>query len=116
HVAAINIADADSGNIPRLWIAQFEKMTPQHRGTYDVHKDHPVRIGPFTFNQTQGRYSFAAAIAAKPGLEADQTRDFLARHGINVDRDLAVARFETLTDPSHRAEPIVFSCEDLPRK
>ena len=114
HAERIMFANADAaGNVRRLWIAQFEKMTPQHRGAYDVHNDHPVVIGPFTFNQSQGRYSFAAAIAAKPGLEADQTRAFLARHGMKIEGDLAVARFETLTDPSRRAELIIFYWEDL---
>jgi pimeloyl-ACP methyl ester carboxylesterase len=108
HAERIIYGTADAaGNVQRLWIAQFEKMLPGHRGEYEAHGD------PLAFSQSQGRYSFAAAIASKPGLEADQTRDFLARRGFKVDGDLAVARFETLTDQSHRAELIVFYWEPL---
>ncbi|HKR66060.1 MAG TPA: alpha/beta fold hydrolase, partial [Thermoanaerobaculia bacterium] len=114
HAERVIFATADAnGNVQRLWIAQFEKMLPQHRGAYDAHDDHQVTIGDLTFNQAQGRYSFPAAVAAKPGLEADQTRAFLAQHNIRIDADLAIARFETLTDATRRAELIVFYWEPL---
>ena len=97
-----------------MLIAQFEAMLPAHHGAYDTPKNaRIIRIGPLDFQQVAGKYSFASAIAAKPGGEAERTRDFLASKGLKVDRDLMVARFEAHTDPGRRSELIVFYWEDI---
>ncbi|HKS25728.1 MAG TPA: alpha/beta fold hydrolase [Thermoanaerobaculia bacterium] len=107
-------AEADAaGNVRRMLVAQFEAMLTQHRGAYDVPKNAKfVPIGPLQFQQVAGKYNFAAAIAAKPGAEAERTREFLLSKGLRVDRDLMVARFEAHTDPDHRSELIIFYWED----
>ena len=102
-----------SGNVRRMLIAQFEEMLPSHRGVYDVPKNTKfVRIGPFDFQQVSGQYNFAAAVAAKPGAEAERTRDFLLSKGLKVDRNLTVARFEAHTDLAQRSELIIFYWEE----
>ena len=114
HADRIIFADADAtGSVRRLWIAQFERMLPQHVGAYDSKRNNPIQIGPLTFDQAVGRYSFAASIASKPGGEAEKTKQFLLERSMHVDADLLVARFETLTDPKNRSELIVFYWEPL---
>lgn len=105
-------AEADAGgNVRRLFVAQFESMLPTHQGSYDELKGPTVRIGPYDFLQQTGRYSFAASIKAKPGLEAERTRDALLEHGLRLPEDLTVARFETRTDAARRSELILFYWE-----
>jgi pimeloyl-ACP methyl ester carboxylesterase len=114
HANRYIFAKADaSGKVQRLAVIQFEKMLPQHRGTYDARSENPRRIGPLTFDQATGIYNFAASIAAKPGLEAERTRDFLASKGMKVDTDLLLARFETLPVTDHRSELLLFYWQDL---
>jgi len=115
HAERIVFADADSsGTIRRLWIAQFEAFLPQHPGSYDVPAGGDrARLGPYEFRQVAGAYSFAAAIAAKPGHEAERTRDFLLAKGLHVGDSLMVARFEARTDRERRHELILFYWEDL---
>ena len=115
HAERFIFADADSkGAVLRLAIVQFETMLPQHPGAYDEPKQKErVRLGSFDFQQTAGLYSFAAAIAAKPGAEAERTREFLREKGLSVESDLLVARFETLIDRQRRKELILFYWEDL---
>jgi uncharacterized protein len=109
----ILFADADaSGNIRRLFVVQFEAMVPAHRGSYDLKSSNPARLGPYDFNEVVGRYEFAAAIRAKPGAEAERTRDFLAQKGLHADAPLVVARYETTTDRERRSEMLVFYWED----
>jgi pimeloyl-ACP methyl ester carboxylesterase len=105
-------ADA-SGNVQRLAVVQFERMLPAHRGAYDAHSANQRRIGPLSFEQSVGVYNFAASIAAKPGAEAERTRDLLATKGMKVDADLLVARFETLPSADHRSEILLFYWQDL---
>lgn len=115
HAERFIFADADEkGAIHRLGVVQFENMLPQHPGSYDEPKQKGrVALGPFEFQQTVGIYNFAASIAAKPGAEAERTRDFLREKGLSIEGDLLVARFETLTDKQRRQELILFYWEDL---
>ena len=113
HAERLVFADADaSGNVRRLFVVQFETMLPAHRGAYDFAPSNPVHLGLFDFNETIGRYSFAAAIKAKPGAEAERTRDFLAERGLHVDAPLVVARYETTTDTQRRSELLILYWED----
>ena len=113
HAERVIFADGDAkGNVRRLLIVQFESMLPAHRGSYDFVSSNPVRLGPYDFNEVVGRYTFAGAIRAKPGAEAERTRDFLAQKGLHVDAPLVVARYETTTDPQRRSEMLVFYWED----
>jgi pimeloyl-ACP methyl ester carboxylesterase len=102
-----------TGNVQRLAVVQFERMLPAHRGAYDAHSSNQRRIGPLSFEQSVGVYNFAASIAAKPGAEAERTRDLLASKGMKVDADLLVARFETLPSADHRSEILLFYWQDL---
>jgi hypothetical protein len=115
HAERFIFSDVDAqGAVHRLCVVQFENMLPQHPGSYDEPKQKErVRLGPFEFQQAVGIYSFAAAIAAKPGAEAERTRDFLGEKGLSIEGDLLVARFETLTDDQRRKELILFYWEDL---
>ena len=115
HAERFIFADVDEkGAIHRLGVVQFESMLPQHAGSYDEPKQKDrVRLGPFEFQQTVGIYNFATSIAAKPGAEAERTRDFLRDKGLSIEGDLLVARFETLTDKQRRQELILFYWEDL---
>jgi hypothetical protein len=115
HAERFIFADADDkGAIHRLAIVQFENMLPQHPGSYDEPKQKErVRLGSFDFEQAVGLYNFAASIAAKPGAEAERTRDFLRGKGLSVEGDLLVARFRALTDHERRKEFILFYWEDL---
>lgn len=113
HGERFMFGDADAnGNIRRLFVVQFESMLETHQGSYDIVLSKPVRLGPHDFNEVVGRYTFAASIKAKPGAEADRTRDFLAQKGLHVDAPLVVARYETVTDPQRRSEMLLFYWED----
>ena len=112
HYERIVFADVDgSGNIHRMWIAQFESMLPAHRGSYDSKINNRVQIGPLAFDQQVGRYSFPRSIASKPGGEAEKTKQFLTARGFHLDDDMTVARFETHTDPQNRNEILIFYWE-----
>ena len=113
HAERVVFADADAnGNVPRLFIVQFEYMLPDHRGAYDFASSNPVRIGPYDFNEVVGKYEFAASIKAKPGAEAELTREFLLQKGLRVDAPLHIARYETTTDQVRRSEMVIFYRED----
>ena len=113
HAERIVFADADTnGNVRRLFVVQFESMLPDHSGSYDSPSSNPVRIGPYDFNEAVGKYEFAASIKAKPGAEAELTRDFLAQKGLRVDAPLFIARYETTTDQPRRSEMVIFYWED----
>ena len=105
-------ADVDAGgNIQRMWIAQFERMLPSHSGSYAPGAGTAVRIGPITFTQQVGRYSFPKSIASKPGGEAERTRQFLTDRHLHLPDDLTVARFEAHTDVKNRSELLIFYWE-----
>ncbi|MEK6408954.1 MAG: hypothetical protein AABN34_18680 [Acidobacteriota bacterium] len=113
HAERVVFADADAkGNVRRLFIVQFESMLPDHQGSYDFASSNPVRIGPYDFNEAVGKYEFAASIKAKPGAEAELTREFLAQKGLRVDAPLFIARYETTTDQQRRSEMVIFYWED----
>jgi len=103
----------DSGRARALVIAQFESLLPAAKKGYSFTVDDTTLLGKHAYQTDTGWFNFAQAAAAKPGFEADQTRQFLAKHGFEVaDDDFLAARYARITDATKRHELILFYYEN----
>lgn len=102
-----------SGRAQRLFIAQFESILPGIKGAYSFPTTNPTRIGSHDYQTQVGFFNFAQTIAANPGAEAEQTKSYLNRNGVQVDDDYLVARYARITSEDKRHELILFYLENL---
>jgi hypothetical protein len=84
---------AKSGKAERLFIVQFESTLPGIKGGYSFPMTNTTRIGSHDYQTQVGFFNFAQTIAANPGAEAEQTKVYLNRNGVQVDDDFLVARY-----------------------
>jgi len=102
----------DDGRVRALFIAQFESLLPAAAKGYTFAIEDSTRLGAHAYQTNTGWFNFAQAAAAKPGFEADQTRKFLAGHGLRVEgEDFLAARYARITDATKRNELILFYYE-----
>jgi ketosteroid isomerase-like protein len=108
-------ADGDtSGHVRELFVAQFEALLPAAEKGYTFPTTTPTRLGAHDYQTDTGIFDFADAARARPNFEADRTRAFLARHGLEVgDDDFLTARHARIVDPAKRRELILFSWVNL---
>jgi ketosteroid isomerase-like protein len=103
----------ESGRVQRLFIAQFESILPGVKGGYTFQVENATRIGEHDYQTNVGLFNFAQTIAANPGAEAEQTKAFLEKNGLNVNDDYLVARYARVADADKRHELILFYLENL---
>ena len=103
----------ESGRVQRLFIAQFESILPGIKGGYTFQVENATRIGNHDYQKNVGIFNFAQTIAANPGAEAEQTKAFLNKNGLQVDDDFLVARYARVTSEDKRHELILFYLENL---
>ena len=108
-------ADGDtSGHVRALFVAQFEALLPAASRGYSFATTTPTRLGAHDYQTDTGIFDFAEMAAAKPNFEADRTRAFLKRHGLDVgDDDFLTARYARIVDEEKRHELILFVWENL---
>lgn len=106
--------DADKrGRAQRLFIAQFESILPGIKGAYSFPMMNVTHIGSHDYQTQVGIFNFAQTIAANPGAEAEQTKIYLNRNGVQVDDDFLVARYARVASEDKRHELILFYLENL---
>jgi len=103
----------ESGRAQRLFIAQFESVLPGVKGGYSFPMTNPTRIGRHDYQMQVGFFNFASTIAANPGAEAEQTKVYLNRNGVQVDDDFLVARYARVASEDKRHELILFYLENV---
>ncbi len=103
----------ESGRAQRLFIAQFESILPGVKGGYSFPSENATRIGQHDYQTQIGFFNFAQTIAANPGAEAEQTKAYLNRNGVQVDDDFLVARYARVASEDKRHELILFYLENL---
>src|SRR5262245_46092497 len=102
-----------SGRAERLFILQFESTLPGIKGGYSFPMTNATRIGSHYYQTQVGFFNFAQTIAANPGAEAEQTKVYLNRNGVQVDDDFLVARYARVASEDKRHELILFYLENL---
>jgi hypothetical protein len=102
-----------SGRAQRLFIAQFESVLPGIKGGYSFPMTNVTRIGNHDYTTQLGFFTFAQGIAANPGAEADQTKAYLDRMGVQVNDDFLIARYARAVGEDKRHELIFFYLENL---
>ena len=103
----------ESGRAQRLFITQFESVLPGLRGGYSFPMTNVTRIGNHDYATQLGFFNFAERIATNPGAEAEQTKAYLNRNGVQVDDDFAIARYARVVGEEKRHELIFFYLENL---
>lgn len=97
----------------RMLIFQFESLLPDAKGAYTFGLENPTRLGAHDFQTQTGSFGFDQAAAARPGAEAERTREFLAGKEIRVSGEkFFVTRYARIVDTAKRAELIVFYLEN----
>jgi hypothetical protein len=102
-----------SGRAQRLFIAQFESILPGVKGGYSFPMTNATRIGRHDYQVQVGFFNFGRTIAANPGAEAEQTKVYLNRNGVQVDDDFLVARYARVASEDKRHELILFYLENV---
>jgi hypothetical protein len=106
--------DSDkSGRAQRLFIAQFESILPGIKGEYSFPMTNVTRLGSHDYQTQVGIFNFAQTIAANPGAEAEQTKIYLNRNGVQVGDDFLIARYARIASEDKRHELILFYLESL---
>ena len=106
--------DSDTGaRAQRLFIAQFESILPGIKGESSFPMTNAKRIGSHDYQTQLGFFNFAQTIAANPEAEAEQTKIYLNRNGVQVDDDFLVARYARIASKDKRHELILFYLENL---
>ena len=103
----------EGGRAQRLFIAQFESILPGVKGGYSFPMTNATRIGRHDYQMQVGFFNFARTIAANPGAEAEQTKLYLNRNGVQVDDDFLVARYARVASEDKRHELILFYLENV---
>jgi hypothetical protein len=102
-----------SGRAQRLFITQFESVLPGLKGGYSFPMTNVTRIGNHDYATQLGFFNFTQTIAANPGAEAEQTKAYLNRNGVQVDDDFVIARYARVVGEDKRHELIFFYLENL---
>ena len=101
------------GRVRDVVIAQFESLLPAAKKGYSFAIEDTTLFGGLPYQTNTGWFNFTQAAAAKPGFEADRTRQFLAERGFQVgDDDFLAARYARITDATKRHELILFYYEN----
>jgi uncharacterized protein (TIGR02246 family) len=103
----------ESGRVQRLFIAQFESILPGVKGGYTFQVENATRLGEHDYQTSVGVFNFAQRIAESPGAEAEHTKAFLEKNGLNVNDDYLAARYARVADADKRHELILFYMESL---
>ena len=103
----------DDGSARRLFIVQFESVLPGIKGGYTFEITNPTRIGKHDYQTQVGFFNFAQTITANPGAEAEHTKAYLNRIGVQVEDDFLVARYARVASEDTRHELIFFYLENL---
>jgi len=106
-------AEVEGQRVRRLIILQFEGFLPGTQEIYRYPVRNPVTLGNLEFGHTTFAFSVARSIAQGPGTEADSTRAFLQRQGLEWPDAQLATRFARIVGTERRNELLIFYHENV---
>lgn len=105
--------DAEKGRVKRMFVAQFEGFLPQIKDFYRYSFANAMKFGLHKFRHGFYAYSNREARRSNPRGEGVLTEDFLKKRGYELENELMMSRFVTVTGKEKKHELILYYLENV---
>jgi hypothetical protein len=113
HVERYHFVSTDGNRVTRMLVLQFAEMLPQTDEIYRWSVKKPMTIGVNVYQFSTFVFSVSKASEKEPEAEVARTQAMLRDKGLELDDQLAVARFARVIGEERRREFIIFYGEPL---
>jgi hypothetical protein len=113
HVERHHFVAVENGRVTRMLVLQFAEMLPTNDDTYRWSVKRPQTLGNQVYQFSTFVFSTLKAAQTNPEAEVARTKALLAEKNLELDDELAVARFARVIGEDRRREFIIFYSEPL---